>query len=135
MKLSKAHKDSLVGEINFVLGKMAEEEDPLSKIYYFSAVYGIMHRIYNLEYAPDLIFAHFVLNSTYNQINVRLQNPDNTIKMPDELFEKLEEATRELLNALEKDLDLYEVLKKFTLLGYVTIGNGYYLYQKGLLKL
>jgi len=135
MKLSEANKELLVNEIKFVLERMKKEEESNSKLYYFSAMYGIMHRIFNLEYSPDLIFAHFVLSSTYSQINARIQNPDKTIKIPDELFEKLEEATEELLNTIKKNQNLYTVLKKFTLLGYVTIGNGYYLYQKGLLKL
>jgi hypothetical protein len=135
MKLSKQSKNKLAKEIRFVLEKIKGDEDPKAKLYYFSAIYGIMSRIFNLEYAPDLIFAHFVLSSTYNQINSRLQNPDKVIKIPDELFDKLIDATSELLEVIENNKNLYEVLKKFTLLSYVTIGNGYYLYQKGLLKI
>lgn len=135
MKLSKKYKDMIIEEIKFVLKRMKQEKDSKIKLYYFSAIYGMMHRIFNQEYAPDLIFANFVLNSTYNQINSRLQNPEKIIEIPDELFGKLEDATSELLTVIEKDQNLYEVLKKFILLGYVTIGNGYYLYQKGLLKI
>jgi hypothetical protein len=135
MKISAENKKRLIDEITFASNKMKEEEDYKTKLYYFSAIYGIMERIFNIEYSPDLIFAHFVLNSTYKNINIRSQNPDTAVKLPDELFEKLIAATEELLSVLEKDQSLYEVLMKFTLLGYVTLGNGYYLYKKGLLKI
>jgi len=135
MNLDKTYKEMLIKEIKFVLKKMKEEKEPKEKLYYFSAIFGIMHRIYNLEYSSDLVFTHFVLSSIHSQINSRIQIPDDTIKIPDELFQKLEETTGKLLSAIEKDENLYEVLKKFTVLGYVTIGNGYYLYQKGQLKL
>lgn len=135
MKIKSESKAKIIAEIKFVLQKMKEAPDPQSKLYYFSAVYGIMNRIFNLEYAPDLIFAHFVINGAHTQINARLHDPDKTIQIPQELFDRLFDATAELLNVIEKDKNPYDVLKKFALLGYVTGGNGYYLYEKGLLKL
>lgn len=135
MKLSNANRDLITSEIKFSLEKMKEEKDDKVRLYYFSAVYGIMQRIFNLEYSPDLIFAHFVLNSTYNSVNMRLLNPDQVIKLPENLMDKLIKYTEELLDAIENDRDLYDILLKYTLLGYVTKGNGYFLYQKGLLKI
>lgn len=114
---------------------MKATEEPKSKLYYFSAIYGMMQRIFNLEFTADLVFIHFVINSAYNLINSRLESPDKVIKIPENLFDKLIEATEELSNSIEKNVDLYEVLKKFILLGYTTTGNGYYLYQKGLFKI
>lgn len=135
MKISTENKTKLITEIKFILEKMKEAPDPQSKLYYFSAVYGIMNRIYNLEYAPDLIFAHCIITATHAQISARLHDPDKTIQIPDELFDKLWGSTAKLLDVITKNLSLYEVLKEFALLGYVTVGNGYYLYQKKLLKL
>lgn len=135
MKLSKENKQKLIDEIRFVIDQMKREEDLEAKLYYFSAIYGIMPRIFNEDFNDDLVFAYFVINSAYNNINRRLKNPDKVIKIPDELYDKLLEATEDLLHAIEKDKNLYNVLKKFTLLGYVTLGNGYYLYKKGLLKI
>jgi len=135
MKLSEENKKKLINEIRFVIDQMKKQEDPEAKLYYFSAIYGIMPRIFNIDFNDDLIFAHFVISSAYNNINQRLKNPDKAIKIPDELYDKLIEAAEELLTVIEKDKNLYNVLKKFTLLGYVTIGNGYYLYKKGLLKI
>jgi len=135
MKLSTANKKKLIEEIEFALNSMKAAEDPETKLYYFSAVYGVMPRIFNIEYDPNLVFIHFVVNATYNNINSRLKNPEKVVKIPDDLFEKLENTTNELLNTLKQNKNLYEVLKKFILLAYVTSGNGYYLYQRGLLKI
>jgi len=135
MRLSARNKKTLLEEIKFALEKMRSEKEPNSILYYFSAVYGVMYRIFNIEYDSDLVFAHFVISSTYNQINSRIQVPDKVIQLPPNLFDKLIETTEELLDAINSDKNLYEVLRKYTLLGYVIVGNGYYLYQKGLLKI
>jgi hypothetical protein len=135
MKLSTPIKEALVNEIGTALERMRASKDPNSIMFYFSAVYGILHRIFNIEYDSDLVFAHFVVNSTHQQINARLQVTDKVIQIPENLFERLIETTGDFLEAIKDNKNLYEVLKEFTLLGYVTIGNGYYLYQKGLLKI
>jgi len=75
MKLSTANKKKLIEEIEFALNSMKAAEDPETKLYYFSAVYGVMPRIFNIEYDPNLVFIHFVVNATYNNINSRLKNP------------------------------------------------------------
>ncbi len=118
-----------------VIEKMKSEENPKSKLYYFSATYGIMSRIFNEEFIPDLVFAHLVLNATHGNIISRLDNPEKTIKVPENIFDKLITAAEDLYEAIEKDDSLYEPLKKFSLLTFITTGNGYYLYQKGLLRI
>jgi len=135
MKLSKEIKKTLINEIEFAIEKMRSSKDPNLIMYYFSAVSGVLHRIFNIEYDSDLVFAHFIVNGTYQQINARLQAKDKIIQIPENLFERLIETTKNFLEAINGNKDLNEVLKEFTLLGYVTIGNGYYLYQKGLLKI
>lgn len=135
MKISESNKKKLIEEIKFVLEKMKSEEDANTKLYYFSAVYGTMQRIFNIEYDSDLVFAHMVTNATYNALNLRLSNPDKVVQLSPDIFDKLSGVTEELKNTLEKNGNLYNVLKKYALLGFVTSGNGYYLYQKGLIKI
>lgn len=135
MKLSRDNKQKIIDEIKFALEQMKQNEDLDEKLYYFSAVYGVLPRIFNIEFNEDLLFIHFVINSTYNNIKGRIKNPDKVIKIPDDLGEKLVHTTEELLTDLKEDKNLYNVLKRFTVLGYVTTGNGYYLYKKGYLKI
>lgn len=135
MKLSKENKQKILNEIRFVIEQMEHHENPESKLYYFSGIYGVLPRIFNFDFNEDLVFLHFVLSSIYNNIKQRMRNPDPIIKIPEELFDKLIETTKKLHDDIQNDKNLYDVLKKFTLLGYVMIGNGYYLYKKGLLKI
>jgi len=135
MKISEKNKKKLLREIKFVIDRMKEEKDPKSKLYYFTAIYGAMSRVFNEEFIPDLIFAHVILNAVYSNLISRIDNPDDVIKLPENIFNKLQTTTEELYNTIEKNKDLYEPLKKFSLLTFVTTGNGYYLYKKGLLKI
>ena len=70
MDISDNFKKMLVKEINFVVKKMDESSDGFSKLYYFSGIYALLHRIMNLEFNPDLIVAHLVLNTTYKEFRI-----------------------------------------------------------------
>lgn len=139
MKLTSKNKEALLKEIKFAAKKMAETEDPKGKLYYFSAVYAIMQRIFNLEFDPELVFIHMVLNTTYSVLQDRLatieSGAEKVVKIPENLFDKLTEATKEIAKKIENNESSYEVLQKFVILGYVVSGNGYYLYEKGMLKI
>ena len=135
MKISVTNKNRIIKEIKFVIDQMKREEDPKAKLFYFSAIHGILPRIFNVEFVPDLVFAHFVLSTTYSQINARIENPDKIVKIPENLLDRLIEITEEFLITLKQDESLYEVLKKYSVLGYITTGNGYYLYKRGMIKI
>ncbi len=135
MKISESNKKKLIEEIKFVIEKMKSEEDTSTKLYYFSAIYGTMHRIFNIEYNSDLVFAHMITSATYNTLNSRLSIPDKVVQLPPEIFDKLIAVTEELKRTLEKNGNLYNVLKKYAILGFIASGNGYYLYQRGLVKI
>ena len=60
---------------------------------------------------------------------------DTVIDFPEGFFEKLSECLEELAKNIENNQDTYAVLQKISLLAYISTGNGYYLYQKGILKI
>ena len=60
---------------------------------------------------------------------------DTLIDLPDDLFDKLCDSLEELAEKIEKDEDTYSVLQKLSVFAYVTTGNGYYLYRKGILRI
>ncbi len=64
MKIKDSYKKIIIDEINFAIKKMSSVERASEKLYYFSAIFGAFHRIYNLDYNPDLVFAHFILRAT-----------------------------------------------------------------------
>ena len=53
------------------------------------------------------------------------------------LFDILEKTLKELTQSVENNNDdkIYKDLQKLSILGYITTGNGNYLYKKGLIKL
>lgn len=58
----------------------------------------------------------------------------STFLMPDQLFDGLSDVLNELADKIEKNQNDIPVLEKINALGYSTTGNGYYLYQKGIIK-
>jgi len=135
MKINADTRKKLIEELKFIINKMEKEKEYKQKIYYFSGIYGAISRIFNLEYDPELVFAHIILNYTHNNIKLRLAQEEKIIEIPNELFDKLVATTKEFLNKIEKNESLCDALQKFAIIAYSTTGNGYYLYQRGLLRL
>jgi hypothetical protein len=139
MNLSIAYKKILVEEITFAIKKMEKTKEAQVLLYYFSAIPGVFQRIYNLEYDSDIVFAHFILKSTHENFVQRLkanqQGGDIAIIIKDDQFERLISLSKELLRNIKKDKDVGEILKNFVFLLFSTTGNGYYLMERGWLKI
>lgn len=138
MRIQKNLRERLVHEIRFVVEKIRTEGDIRPKIYYFSGIYGEMLRILNINFDPQLLFAHNVINNSYQTMRVRADTivlgGDTTINFPDGFFEQLCSLLEDLAFCIERDQDLYRILQDISCLSYITTGNGYYLFQKEILK-
>jgi|WetSurMetagenome_2_1015567.scaffolds.fasta_scaffold471525_2 hypothetical protein len=139
MKLSPNMKNEFVKEIDYVIDRMKATNSATEKLYYFSATFGIAQRIINFEYDPELVFIHQVLQFVFNTVNIRIgsmsKGLEAPILVPDSIFDKLEESLSELGKQIGQGKKTYEQLEKMVSLAYSTTGNGYYLYQKGMLKI
>jgi len=139
MIISDNFRKTIIKEIKYVVKKMDQSNDATQKLYFFSGIYTIIQRIFNLEYDSDLIFLHYILRKTYEAFSIRLhayiRGGDTIVPLQDDHFKKLSQITKELAIKLQKNEDVSETLKKFVILSYTTTGNGYYLQQKGLLKI
>ena len=139
MNISDNFRETIVKEIKYVVKKMDQINDPVQKLYFFSGTYSIIQRIFNLECDSDLIFSHFILRQTYDAFTARLQaiikGGDTLILLQEEHFKKLSQITKELANKIQKNEDINDTLKKFVILSYTTTGNGFYLQQKGQIKI
>ena len=134
MRLSIVNKDLLLNEIDIVRKKMNQEKDPRRKIYYYSGLFAIMERIYNIEYDPQLVIMHLVFNSSYNAINTRITlmlSGDVTVQLPDDFFDNLDKLLEQIYEKINNEEDTYSILEKIACLAYSTSGNGYYQIQKG----
>ena len=139
METTDVYRKMIVDEINFVAKKMTKAQSASEKLFYFSAVFGILHRILNIEYDSDLAFSQFVIRATHdaflNRLKAIQQGGDNTVSLSDDQFEKLTTLTKELAKKIHKNEDVIDTLKKFVTLTYSTSGNGFYLMQRGSLKI
>lgn len=141
MNISNDNKNVIVNEFLKVHELMNGSKNNREKLFYFSATYAMVSRILNIEYNPTLIFIHSVLLSAHNNINSFVSNIINTknnfYKIPENYFDILEDNLRELTGAITNNdkTNIYNILEKITVLGYITTGNGNYLYKKGMIKL
>src|SRR4030042_4747408 len=106
MKLSPKMRSILVSEINFAIDKMLSTQNPMEKLYYFSAVYGAVNRVMNIEFDPELTFILQVTNSSYNVMitNLKLiKEGQMVITFEENLFTKLENSLKQLANNIDKD--------------------------------
>ncbi|OGQ01034.1 MAG: hypothetical protein A2026_06765 [Deltaproteobacteria bacterium RBG_19FT_COMBO_46_12] len=136
--VSEKYKNTIVKELEFVIKKIDETSTIEAKLYYFSAVQGILHRILNLEYTEELLLAFYVTNETlkmFQQRHTGFKAGDIAIRLTEEQLLRLSEVTKEFLETIRNDGNVVEVLRKYVVLLYSTTGNGYYLMEKGALKI
>ena len=139
MNLSKHMKRLFIDELNFVLQNMRTTDKPMGKLYFFSAIYGVANRIFNIEFHSELVFIHNIFQAAYNQINANLtpvlQGQGIAVGIPSDVFVGLEAAIEELITRISNNQEIYPVLQKISELAYSTTGNGRYLHFKGVLTI
>lgn len=141
MELSKKNYEIILNELKNV-DEMCEEAKMLEdKLYFYSASFGIINRIMNLECEPILVFMHEVLQANHRAITSRHANPKRpgvvSDLLPNELIDLMFIYYKELIHEFENQDEeaIHKVLQKISNLTYATSGNGYFLYVKGLLKI
>lgn len=138
MGISDSYRDMIVNEVNFCIEQMEKNHDFRDKLFYFSGIQGLLQRIFNLEYDSDLVFAFFIFKSTHeafmNRYGAIKKGGDTVVLLFQEQFDELIEGLKEFADKIKNKKNFNSTLKKFVVLLYSTTGNGYYLMQKGLLK-
>lgn len=138
MNINTEHRRILVEEFRYVTNRMREAKLAEQKLYQFSATFGAVSRIFNLQYDPQLIFMHLILNNAHSNFNARIQaikGGDPVVELSDEYFDALTNCVEALASQIEKDEDTYKTLERIALLTFLTTGNGFYLFQKGILRI
>jgi len=139
MMITNKSRMMIVDEINFVIKMMDKNSDLSKKLYYLSGVHALIHRIFNQDFDEDLVFLHLILHNTHASFMSRLQviekGGDRTVLLFDDQIKALVGYLKNLATAIEKKKSINEILKKINILAYSTTGNGYYLLQKGVLKI
>jgi len=139
MRISHQFRNLIVSELQFAVKNMRETNHPAQKLYFYSAAYGVVTRVFNIEFDPILVHIFYILEATYNTINFMtqrvLKGEEQSIVLPNEFFDHLADAVEELSIKIAKHEEVEQTLQKITNIAYTATGNGHYLYRKGLLKL
>ena len=140
MKISEESKNMIVDEFQKIFELMENTSNVNEKLFYFSATYGVISRVLNIDYDPLLILMHSVLQNSYNLIISFLNNLSNNrntfFSTPKNYFKMIEMNLKEITDAINKNNEtkIYKALEKFSVLAYISTGNGNYLYKKGTIK-
>ena len=138
MEISATNRKIIVNEIRTAGKYMSGNNDLRQKMFFFSAVFGIVNRVMNIECDPELVFVHQVTNAAYNTINTNLviaAQGQSIPTIPPPVFDNLQESLKDLATYIEEGKKTYPVLQRISNLAYSTSGNGYYLFLKGSLKI
>ena len=139
MNISDSFRELIINEVSFVVEKMEEKEGFREKLYYFSGIQGLLQRIFNIEYDPDLLFAFNVFESTQKSFMDRYgaieKGGDKAVLIYQEQMDGLIEGAKEFANKIKNKKNFDSTLKKLIVLSFSTTGNGFYLMQKGVLKI
>ena len=132
MDISDEYRKLVVDEIAYVRKRMGEAKSADKKVYYYSAIFGLLERVMRMDYDRQVLFIHFVFNSTYNLIYSQIQ----AIKaggIPIELdypdfFANLDVGLANLQSHMEKkqDNDIYGDLEYIVALAWTITGGGFY---------
>jgi hypothetical protein len=138
MQINKIYKTALVNEVKYVQKRMKDNVSLEKKLFYFSAVPAELLRVLNLDYDLELLYLHHAVNhayATFQQRMTAIKSGDTTIILDEKQIDKLESLLEDVLGVIEQKKGIDEVLKAFIELAYSTSGNGFYLMEKGLLKI
>jgi hypothetical protein len=119
---------------------MSDTSNPQEKLYYFSVFFGEATRILNWHWDRDLALIWLVTQQVQQQASLRFQSipREPVVSLSGGFFEVLTQTSVELADYIERkgtEEELCILMGRLAELAYVTTGNGYYLLQKGDIKL
>lgn len=136
MQLPDNLRERLVSELKTAIMLMRQSESLREKLLYFSVTYLEVGRIINWQWDADLVLIWLVTQQVHQRATPKLQSMlqgDRLAPLPDDYFEHLIQATSDLADYIETNGSsdvLAELMGRFSMLAYLTTGNGFYLTQK-----
>lgn len=134
MKLSSQSQNMLIKEISYCRKKIIEEPKPIRKTFYYGGMVSKIFSIRNLEFDPELNFINLVLGNTYYSLSNYFEE-EKSFELPKMFFDKLCEYLEQLESKIKNKENTYSVLEKIASLSVTADWYGYYLFEKGELKI
>src|SRR4030042_1677317 len=101
MKLSPQNLKALIDEMEFVITKIKSSANYHEQLFYFSAIFGVISRIFNQEFNHELVHIHLILRTTYDSFLQRLkaaEKGEKSVLLSEEQFKMLLSLVIELKN-------------------------------------
>lgn len=141
--MRKENRQRLATEFRYAVTKMQEAKQPAKKLFYFSAIFGEAQRVLNFEWDRDLVLIWTVTQFIHTQVTNTIQAgalglfPIDIAIVCDKLTQSASDiaAYYENPDSDTKKEQLYKTLGCMSEAAYTALGNGSYLYEKGLIKL
>ncbi len=134
MKLSSQSQNLLIKEISYCHKKIIEEPNPRRKTSFYGGMISKIFSIRNLEYDPELNFINVILGISYNALSSYFEE-EQSFELPEMFFDKLCEYLEQLEAKIKNKESTYTVLEKILNLSVTSEWYGYYLFEKGELKI
>ena len=133
----------LAQDYRYAVNKMQETSQPQRKIFYFSVFFSEAQRALNRKWDRDLVLIYAVTHYCHAHINNSLQAQMVVSTLPIDwplIFDKLTSCSSDLATYFEKaenndKKELFQILSRFTEIAYAVLGNGSYLFDKGVITL
>jgi hypothetical protein len=138
MKISETNRKALAKELRFVAEKLANGTPLAEQVWYLSATFAMTNRILNLEYDTELLLLDTVFSQLWGNLNSRhmaIKAGDTTIIFPEDLFSRLGVLLHKLADRVDNNKELFDLIPSLVPYGYVSTGNGYYLWKKKVMRL
>lgn len=100
MRMPPNLKPYVLKEFDFVVAKLKEPLPLEERVYYYSALYGAVYRVMNIDCTPNLIFLHHILNAVHSVLAARLQAMSRAGERPIVIDEKMIARLTELTETL-----------------------------------
>jgi len=134
MNIDNKYKEVLTKEFDYAYEKMKTAADPEEMLYYYTAFFNMINRIYNIQFSEDLLFAFFTMQNANNFISERIQlikSGQRQVDFDERFGVKFLEIIKKLKDGFFHKTQRLSALQELVTLAYATTGNGYYLTGKG----
>jgi hypothetical protein len=129
----------ILSELDYFLNCVSVDSPETEITYYLSALHPMVNRVLNICYDRRFVYLHEILAHLHNSISIAVvslmkgENPPRITKLH---FDVMFTLINDLKNAISNDFEsVHDVYEKLIELAYSTVGNGSYLYKKGMLNL
>ena len=139
MKIDDYLKKKLVNGLKDCAKKTLEETDLRKRAFYLAQCNEDAAIVMKLNYDSELVLLQFALEISSRTIASRIETiisaENETIPLPENLFEKIVKILTELATKIESDEKTHESIEKLMELAYVTTPSGYSQLMKGQIKI